>query len=73
MSAIRVEAETAAFEVVEKVRSWIFSRRQVFKRHLQAAALTSKDGTIFAWEELIFALKPEHICRAALHAVEENA
>lgn len=63
---------TAAWEVVEKVKSMLFSKRTGFLKELQT--LTKKDSEYYiAWPDVFWTINPERICKAALlTALEEE-
>lgn len=65
---------SAAWEVVERMRERIFSKRRIFLDNLQE--LTRYIGTIdrpVAWPDVFWFVNPESICKAALLAVMEAA
>lgn len=63
---------SAAWEVVEKVKSMLFSKRNRFLKELQT--LTKKDSEYYiAWPDVFWTINPERICKAALlTALEEE-
>jgi hypothetical protein len=64
---------SAAFEVVEKVKTMLFSKRLMFRRALReiiSKRLGLEDGYFIDDSEIILNVTPEDICLAALAALE---
>jgi hypothetical protein len=60
-----------AWEIIEEVKCWLFSRRRRFFRELTKSIQMSA-GQPVAWPDAIMFLMPIHICRAALKARTEE-
>lgn len=61
-----------AFQVRDKVHSWLFSKRLAFKRSLQhiiSERVGSDIGALVHTEEIILLVQPKDICLAALNVV----
>lgn len=62
---------TAWAAIIPKVKSWLFSRRQLFLKELQLqSALPS--GELVAWPDLLLYLNATMICRAAVIAARAD-
>jgi|SRR5579859_1468578 len=57
----------AAWQVIVMVRGWNVSRRQQFLREL-LEEVSKGAACPIAHDELLWNMRPEHICRAALKA-----
>lgn len=62
----------AAWQVILMVRGWIFSRRQQFLHEL-LTEVSKGAGFPVSHDELLWNMRPEHVCRAALKAVRTVA
>jgi hypothetical protein len=56
-----------AWRVVDRVGGMLFSKRAAFSHALRS--MFPVGASYRAWPDAIFALRPEHICQAALSAV----
>jgi hypothetical protein len=57
----------AAWQVIVMVRGWDSIHRQVFLREL-LAEVSKGTGSPVSHDELLWNMRPEHVCRAALKA-----
>lgn len=66
----RYSADPAlVFEVVDAMRTNIFSKRNRFMIALRAEVCFYV-GASLAWPDVLFYIKPQHVCIAALRALE---
>ncbi len=62
----------AAWQLILMVRGWIFSCRQQFLHEL-LKEVSKGAGFPVSHDELLWNMRPEHVCRAALKAVRTVA
>jgi hypothetical protein len=61
----------AAWQVILMVRGWVSSRRQRFL-HKLLLEVSKGAGQPVSHDELLWNMRPEHVCRAALKAVRSS-
>lgn len=59
-----------ALEVLKEVKTWAFSKRQLFLRKLLGELITEDPDRLAAWPDALFFLRPWGICIAALETWE---
>jgi hypothetical protein len=62
----------AAWQLIPMVRGWIISGRQQFLHEL-LKEVSKGAGVPISHDELLWNMRPEHVCRAALKAIRTIA